>query len=83
MSFMLQLRLTLTGGAGLALQTGADISGNTKEVTTPENPLFVGRAGCPLWVKSGHSSWVRQPRVHGLQHQQVMITRNVNTCSIR
>jgi hypothetical protein len=59
MSFMLQLRLTLTGGAGLALQTSGDISRNTKEVTTPENPLFVGRAGCPLWVNSGHPLNVR------------------------
>jgi hypothetical protein len=34
MSFMLQLCLTLTGGAGLALQTRDDISKKTEEVTT-------------------------------------------------
>ena len=40
MSFMLQLCLTLAGGAGLALQTGCDVSRNTQEVITLENPLF-------------------------------------------
>ena len=56
MSFMLQLCLTLTGGAGLALQTGNHISKKTGEVTTLETPPFVGPAQCPPWVKSGHSS---------------------------
>jgi hypothetical protein len=56
MSFMLQLCLTLTGGAGLVLQTGGNISRNTQEVITLEYPLLVGPAKCPLWVRS---EWIR------------------------
>jgi hypothetical protein len=54
---MLQLCLTLTGGAGLALQTGSDISRNMQEITTLENPLFVG----PANVRFGSNAAI-QPR---------------------